>query len=109
MCVCACTCLCIVGTGLWFGFNFSNDIIVLMMNVHLRIHAFRSSFFFLLNYESLEFLRPTNASAASPFRHASVRLQVAIIAGNFDLAETIKIHKSSDVGEFVRVARARDP
>lgn len=27
-------------------------------------------------------------------------VQVAIIAGNFDLAEIIKIHKTSDVGEF---------
>lgn len=26
--------------------------------------------------------------------------QVAIIAGNFDLAEIIKVHKSSDVGEW---------
>lgn len=26
--------------------------------------------------------------------------QVAIIAGNFDLAEIIKVHKSSDVGKF---------
>lgn len=29
----------------------------------------------------------------------SLLLQVAIIAGNFDLAEIIKIHKVSDVGE----------
>lgn len=28
-----------------------------------------------------------------------VILQVAIIAGNFDLAEIIKVHKASDVGE----------
>lgn len=28
------------------------------------------------------------------------RLQVAIIAGNFDLAEIIKVHKTSDVGEL---------
>lgn len=27
-------------------------------------------------------------------------VQVAIIAGNFDLAEIIKIHKTSDVGEL---------
>lgn len=27
-------------------------------------------------------------------------LQVAIIAGNFDLAEIIKVHKSSDVGKL---------
>lgn len=26
--------------------------------------------------------------------------QVAIIAGNFELAEVIKTHKDSDVGEF---------
>lgn len=30
-------------------------------------------------------------------------VQVAIIAGNFDLAEIIKIHKTSDVGEFKRI------
>lgn len=27
-------------------------------------------------------------------------LQVAIIAGNFDLAEIIKVHKTSDVGKM---------
>ena len=35
-------------------------------------------------------------SPASPL----LPLQVAIIAGNFDLAEIIKIHKVSDVGEL---------
>lgn len=30
-----------------------------------------------------------------------VILQVAIIAGNFDLAEIIKVHKASDVGEWL--------
>lgn len=29
-----------------------------------------------------------------------ILLQVAIIAGNFDLAEIIKVHKSSDVGKL---------
>jgi hypothetical protein len=33
------------------------------------------------------------------FSPPSLLLQVAIIAGNFDLAEIIKIHKVSDVGE----------
>lgn len=33
--------------------------------------------------------------------HALISLsQVAIIAGNFELAEVIKTHKDSDVGEF---------
>lgn len=30
----------------------------------------------------------------------SLSFQVAIIAGNFELAEIIKTHKESDVGEF---------
>ena len=30
-------------------------------------------------------------------------VQVAIIAGNFELAEIIKIHKASDVGEFKHI------
>lgn len=30
-------------------------------------------------------------------------LQVAIIAGNFDLAEIIKVHKTSDVGKSTEV------
>lgn len=30
----------------------------------------------------------------------AVSPQVAIIAGNFELAEVIKTHKDSDVGEF---------
>ncbi len=30
-------------------------------------------------------------------------LQVAIIAGNFDLAEIIKVHKVSDVGKLAAV------
>lgn len=30
-------------------------------------------------------------------------LQVAIIAGNFDLAEIIKVHKASDVGKWTAV------
>lgn len=34
---------------------------------------------------------------------------MAIIAGNFDLAEIIKVHKSSDVGKLsVRAERRRD-
>lgn len=33
----------------------------------------------------------------SPFH---LNLQVAIIAGNFDLAEIIKVHKVSDVGKL---------
>lgn len=31
---------------------------------------------------------------------------MAIIAGNFDLAEIIKVHKASDVGEFVAAVEA---
>lgn len=31
---------------------------------------------------------------------------MAIIAGNFDLAEIIKVHKASDVGEFRAVAES---
>lgn len=33
----------------------------------------------------------------------SPQLQVAIIAGNFDLAEIIKVHKASDVGKLTAV------
>lgn len=29
--------------------------------------------------------------------------QVAIIAGNFDLAEIVKVHKASDVGKLTEV------
>lgn len=32
--------------------------------------------------------------------------QVAIIAGNFDLAEIIKVHKASDVGKLDLIAAA---
>lgn len=35
--------------------------------------------------------------------------QVAIIAGNFDLAEIIKVHKSSDVGKLNCDASAEHP
>lgn len=35
--------------------------------------------------------------------------QVAIIAGNFDLAEIIKVHKSSDVGKLNWDASAEHP
>lgn len=35
--------------------------------------------------------------------------QVAIIAGNFDLAEIIKVHKSSDVGKLNWGATAEHP
>lgn len=36
-------------------------------------------------------------------------LQVAIIAGNFELAEYIKSHKETDVGEWARAGAGRGP
>lgn len=48
--------------------------------------------------------------AACICSHMSVLfLQVAIIAGNFDLAEIIKVHKSSDVGKLNWDAPAEQP
>lgn len=39
-----------------------------------------------------------------PFSAPSLpNFQVAIIAGNFDLAEIIKVHKASDVGKLTAV------
>lgn len=37
---------------------------------------------------------------AEPTPAPVLATQVAIIAGNFELAEVIKTHKDSDVGEF---------
>lgn len=39
----------------------------------------------------------------SPVLLSFPHLQVAIIAGNFDLAEIIKVHKASDVGKLTAV------
>lgn len=46
--------------------------------------------------------------AESPFLPfmSSPLSQVAIIAGNFELAEVIKTHKDSDVGEFCPTHRS---
>lgn len=42
-----------------------------------------------------------------PFNFFSPHPQVAIIAGNFDLAEIIKVHKASDVGEFATAIESK--
>lgn len=40
----------------------------------------------------------------SPISYHFLNFKVAIIAGNFDLAEIIKVHKTSDVGKLTAEA-----
>ena len=61
----------------------------------------RVSDFFADNFLLFLFCVASVTYVFAPFLPLSLlHLQVAIIAGNFDLAEIIKVHKVSDVGKL---------